>query len=330
MTRALLWVLLFTGAACRGRVEHDLDGGACQGADGALTDEAVMTALKPTCEGCHSVGPRGFVASLTAFEGLLVANPRLVAPGRPDDSELVHLLEGKGTGDFQQMPAAGPSYAELVAMGKATLTTESIRAWIAALPVPTKDTRPDPDAPRITRMSALQIQRALYQQLGLDASDFFAPGSNFGVPMVVSLTDDYYPLESPDAVPAPFEAAPADRFMGLGGGAIAKQSRSQLAVAPTFVLILTQVSQRWCRLALAKPGNTQLFNGGVPTSVDPQTARQILGRWHRHFWAEIPTDDQVNALYDGLFAPLAASDGVEPALVASCSYFIRHPHWIIY
>lgn len=302
---------------------------ACGGQVSAATTH-IFTELKPTCQGCHVSGARGYFASVTAFQSLLVADPKLVTPGKPDDSELVRVLEGRGTMAFVQMPPAGPSYAALVDQGQAKLSMKDIRDWIAALPAQTRDTRPDPAAPRLTRVSAMQVQRVLYDQLGLSNDDFFGPALEFSMVMAEPKNENDYPLLSPDAFPAPRQEATESRFLALGGAAAVRQLRSSPDLAPTFVHTLTQVSQRWCRMALTKQGNTALFvDGKAPSGTDAATVKPILKGWWRHFLAQTPTDADVEQVYQNVFVPLSTPDA-EPAWVGSCSYFIRHPQWIFY
>ncbi|WP_223636136.1 hypothetical protein [Corallococcus sp. EGB] len=290
----------------------------------------VMQGLKPHCEGCHAQGARGYFASVDAFQGLMVSDPRLVKAGSPDDSELIRLLEGRGSAAFKQMPIGEKSYAQLVSDGTATLSVADVRAWIQALSTQQRDARPDPEAPRITRMSATQVQRALYQQLGLTHDDFFSSATEFGIPMAESYEDDRYPMQPPDAVPAPRQQATSERFYGLGGGSVMNQSTPDRSASPTFALTLTQVSQRWCRLALAKSGNTALFPAGSKRTADPVDVKATLRRWSLHFLGEHFSDAQVDALYAEVFVPLSTPTDTEPAYVGVCSYFIRHPHWIFY
>lgn len=290
----------------------------------------IMQGLKPHCEGCHAQGARGYFASVDAFQSLLVADARLVKAGSPDDSELIRLLEGRGRAAFKQMPIGEKSYAQLVSDGTATLPIADIRAWIQGLSTQQRDTRPDAAAPRITRMSAVQVQRTLYQQLGLAHEDFFGSATEFGIPMAESRGDDAYPLQPPDAVPAPRQVPPAERFYGLGGGSVMNQTTQDRSASPTFALTLMQVSQRWCRLALAKSGNTALFPAGSKRSADPVEVKATLRRWSLHFLGERFSDAQVDALYADVFVPLSTPTDTEPAYVGVCSYFIRHPHWIFY
>jgi hypothetical protein len=290
----------------------------------------VMEGLKPHCEGCHAQGARGYFASVEAFQSLLVSDSRLVKAGSPDDSELVKLLEGRGTGAFKQMPIGQKSYAQLVSEGTATLTVEAVRAWIKGIGVQQRDSRPNPDAPRITRMSADQVQRALYQQLGLGYDDFFVNAKEFGFDMAESRGEDHLPLQSPDAIPAPRQYISGERYHGLGGGSVMNQVSADRTPAPTFALTLTQVSQRWCRRALAKPDNTALFPKGATRTANPADVKATLKRWSLHFLGERFTDAQVDELYTDVFVPLATPTDTEPAYVGVCSYFIRHPHWIFY
>ena len=290
----------------------------------------IMQGLKPHCEGCHAQGARGYFASVDAFQALMVSDPRLVKAGSPDDSELILLLEGRGRAAFKQMPIGEKSYAQLVSEGTATLPIAEVRAWIQGLSAQQRDARPDPDAPRITRMNATQVQRALYQQLGLAHEDFFTSATEFGIPMAESRGDDAYPMQPPDAVPAPRQVSPGERFYGLGGGSVMNQTAQDRTASPTFALTLTQVSQRWCRLALAKTGNVALIPAGTRRTADPVDVKATLRRWSLHFLGERFTDAQVDALYADVFVPLSTPTDTEPAYVGVCSYFIRHPHWIFY
>jgi len=308
----------------------------CAGTPASKETQRIMEGLRATCEGCHQSGSHGYFASLDAFQQLLVADPRLVAPGDPDNSELVRLLSGRGSGTFKQMPTAGPVYTQLVASGKATISLEDIRAWVEGLPAQQRGTSPASDAPRITRISAEQVQRTLYEQLGLGYSDFFTDAFNFDIITSNSIgMDDVYALQAPEMIPAPFTSnlKPQARFVALGGGSIILQTRTDSAVMPSFVQALSQLSQRWCRLALAKNGNNNsaLFPQGGSLSSDPVQIKATIKRWNLHFLSEQTTDANVESLYTNLFAPLQKEAGaVEPAYVGTCSYFIRHPHWTFY
>ncbi len=182
----------------------------------------------PTCEGCHSTGSRGYFVSLQAFESLVVYNPKEVVAGKPDESQLILLLEGKGTLAYKQMPISGPTFADIAAKGGSSLTMLQIRDWVTKLQTRAQDKLPSLDARRITRIGAADVQRALYQQLGLSDADFFQPASSYSIPHKTSQDDNNYPLTSPDSLPAPYEQLPVDRFASLGGGSAMVQLESRL------------------------------------------------------------------------------------------------------
>jgi hypothetical protein len=298
---------------------------------GQATDAtiAVYNGLSPVCAGCHVSGTRAFFVSISTFQSLLVSDPRLVAPGDPDNSELVRLLEGMGTGAFKQMPIGTQTYTDLLNAGTATLSIQAVRDWITGLAQQARDTRPDPSAMRMTRMTAERVQRALYQQLGLAHSDFFSAGSNYGIAMANPITDDDYPMQGPDAFPPPFTVEPSDRFYGLGGGSVTQGQKKDLTPSPTFVLTLTQVSQRWCRMALNKTGNTALFPAGTTNATDDANVKATLARWFLHFHGTKASQAEIDELFDTVWTPLASQGGDVP-WTGLCSAFIRHPDWIFY
>lgn len=296
-------------------------------------NQAVFDALQPTCEGCHSTGSRGYFASLQAFESLVVYNPDEVVPGKPDESQLILLLEGKGTRAFTQMPISGPTFADIAAKGGTSLTVAQIRDWVTNLQARAQDKLPSIEARRITRIGAADVQRALYQQLGLSDDDFFVPASNFSIPHKTSQDDNNYPLTSPDSIPAPYEALPTERYASLGGGAPMVQMKADATVSPSFVGTLTQVSQRWCAKALAKTPNAALLPAGASIatgSAEPDKVKAILRYWFLHFHSVDATPAEIDRVYDGVFLPLEAGKDVQTGYIGACSYFIRHPDWIFY
>lgn len=294
-------------------------------------NQKVFDALAPTCAGCHNTGSKGYFASIEAFESLVVYNPHEVVPGDPDGSELVLLLEGKGTRSFTQMPIAGPAYAE---MADAPMAMSDIRAWISGLKAREVDPLPSIDARRITRMGADDVQRALYQQLGLSDDDFFVPASNYSVPHKSNQqSDEKYALSSPEAIPAPFEGLPVERFGSLGGGSAMFQMKADNTVSPSYLGTLSQVSQRWCAMALSKPGNTALLPPGADPTIgmsDPAAVKAVIRHWFLHFHATMADDAAVSEVYDTVFVPLETETDALTGYVGTCSYFIRHPHWVFY
>lgn len=336
MRRRLIAGFLLALAGCTNGTNMGDDGGAptpdagCPPPAGPdAVSRRLFDGLKPACEGCHVSGVRAFFASFEAFQSLVLADPRLVVPGDPDKSEFYRLLIGQGAGPFKQMPIAGPPYSQLPG---ALVPIADVRSAIEHLGAQARNRDPDPAAPTVTRLGAYQIQRALYQQLGLAYADFFRDAPEYGIAMAEPITDDLYPLQGHDQIPAARQAPTAERYRGLGGGSIVDQVRPQNGIAPTFVQVLTQVSQRWCRLALAKPGNKALFPNGGALPKAPDEVKTVLGRWHRHFLAEDASAAQIDRLYSNLFVPLAAQANVpaDTPWVGACSYFIRHPHWIFY
>jgi hypothetical protein len=308
-------------------------------ADGPSADERaanleIFEGLQASCEGCHIMGARGYFASIEAFEALVAYNPELVTPGSPDSSPFVALLEAEGTGPFVQMPPAGPSYAQLVDDGTATLTMTQIRDWVTQLGDHAADPNPSSAATRITRLGANDIQRALYQQLGLSDDDFFVPASNYGIAhKSTTQSDDKYPMSSAAAIPAPFETLPVDRFASLGGGSPVHQRKTDGAISPSFAGSLAQIAQRWCALALDKADNTTLLPGGATVttgSSDAATVKSVIRSWYLHFHATVATDDEVDRVFDQLFVPLEAGADPRAAYIGTCSYFIRHPDWVFY
>lgn len=295
--------------------------------------ERVFDGLKPICEGCHVAGERGYFASLEAFQSLLVSDARYVVPGDPGNSVLVALLKGTSRGAFAQMPPSGDTYAVLAANGAATVSIDDVEGWITALANQVRDPSPDKNAPRITRVTANQVRVALYQQLGLDAADFFIPAYEFGIEMAEARGDDNYPLLSPDDLPAPRQGTTEARHANLGGFSIVAQQTADREPSGNYVNTLVQLSQRWCRMAIDKPGNTALFAEGT-SSADESEANvtSTVKRWSRLFHAIEIDDAEAKRLYTELFVPLRADPAADTTSAWSgvCSYFIRHPSWVFY
>lgn len=296
----------------------------------AATEETrvVYEGLKAECAACHLSGTRGFFASLGAFQELLVADPKLVVPGSPDESLLVKLLEGHGTGPFAQMPIAGLTYAQRVEGHADLLAMATIRSWVTGLSTQSRDSRPSSSAPRITRISARQLQKVLYQQLGLSNADFYVEAFEYSLPMAEAQGDGKYPLLAPDALPAPRNGYTTERFSALGGGAPFSQRAPDRGMNPTFAMTLQQTSQAWCRQALLKSGNRTLFPSGAVTDGSPETAKATIRRWSRHFLGENFSDAEVDELHTTLFVPLLTETNATNAYSGLCSFFIRHPLWI--
>lgn len=298
---------------------------------GQASDETlrIMRGLAPNCEGCHITGTRAFFSSVGAFQNLIAADPRMVIPGDPDNSEFIKLLEGRSSGAFSKMPIGTKSYAQLVADGAASLTVEEVKQWIRGLATQGRDARPDPTAARITRVKAEQVQRALYQQLGLGYDDFFFNTSDYGVPLADPRTDETYPFQPADSYLVPRRQQPVERFHALGGGSVIDQHQSDTSPAPTFALTITQVSQRWCRLSLGKQNGLALFPNGTTQATTEANVKATIARWFVHFHGTRAQPADIDAMYSTVWAPLFATSA-EAGWVGLCSAFIRHPDWIFY
>ena len=181
------------------------------------------------------------------------------------------------------------------------------------------------------RLKAIEIERALYKTLGLDETDFFKEELSHtnGIDTVIRRSDKLYPIRSPDALPASYYGEPQDRFLALGGFSIIRQTSEDTGYAPAALLTLNQVSQAWCRLAVSKVGNTTLFGApGTPPGTEAGV-KALISRWSLHFLAERFDDAQVDAIHDELYQPLLLEADAEAAFTGVCSYFIRHPKWIV-
>jgi hypothetical protein len=325
-----------TFAAC-----GDDGGGRATGGNPCLSEEQakndqIRAGLEASCKGCHAEGPRGYFASLQAFEDLLAYNPAVVTPGDPDGSRLVQLLEGSAKGAYAQMPISGSTYSKLVDEGKATLTMAAIRSWIQELtPRPRVET-PDRNAISVRRMSAPQVVSALYAQLGLTQEDFFVEGFSYGVSSAAQKSPDDFPVLDPDGIPGPYggEADPMRRFFALGGGASSRGRRADLTASPSFVQALVPLSQRWCKMAIAKPSaQARLFPSVTPSTKSADDAAGIksnIGHLHRHFLSEKPSAADIDDVFTNVFLPLEAETDPQTAWAGVCSYFIRHPRWVFF
>jgi hypothetical protein len=291
-------------------------------------NDEIFQRLSPTCVGCHGAGTnKPFFASLTSFETLLVADPAYVVPGNPAASELVRLLEGTGTGSFQQMPLGEEPYARLA---DAQLPMEELRDWIFTLQVGVASEEPDAEAPTTRRLTAEEIVTTLKEQIGLTDDDDFirSIGTSRGSP-VVSLRGDL-PVWSPDAAPAANAndaAESATRWVALGGPAWLDGNARSQEISPAFGQMLTQVSQAWCRMAAQKSPNPVFFRFGSLTSANVDDIKRNIGALHLRMLGEPPTSEDVDELYDEVFV-VHRPDSAAAAWTAVCAALVRHPLWL--
>jgi hypothetical protein len=96
---------------------------------------------------------------------------------------------------------------------------------------------------------------------------------------------------------------------------------------------LTQIAQRWCAMALDKPGNTALLPAGASITVgmaEPAKVKDVLRAWFLHFHSVEASQQDVDQVFNGVFVPIEQGSDTRTAYIAACSYFIRHPDWIFY
>ncbi|MBV1857537.1 MAG: hypothetical protein KUG77_03930, partial [Nannocystaceae bacterium] len=144
----------------------------------------------------------------------------------------------------------------------------------------------------------------------------------------------YYPVHDPERLPTSYSRPPIENFYKLGGGAPTQAVVEDTDFTPPFVQTLVPLSQRWCMMAVDKEDNTALFRHGSPQtgSDEPGVVKDNIRALSLHMLAEPATDAQVEAIFDEVFVPLE-SDGdndSRTAWVGVCSYFVRHPLFLVY
>lgn len=301
----------------------------------AERNDEIRLAMEEHCASCHQSGPTGYFASLTAFQNLLVANPRLVVPGDPDASELIRLLEGEGSGSLPQMPLGMVSFADLDADGLTGVSMDELRTWIAELEVNgVAAATPDYEAQTVRKIGAKHLEKGLRNLLGLSRDDFFLDAGSYGVPMEQHRGRGSYPVHDPDAVPGSYSSPPIDNFFNLGGASTIRTVGSDRSFTPPLIQTLVPLSQQWCRMAVAKDDNEALFRHATPqtTSEDAAAVRDNIGYLYLHLLAIEASNDDIDEVFEQVFVPLE-SDGENDSATAwagVCSYFIRHPQFLIY
>lgn len=286
-------------------------------------NDAIRLRLGTTCAPCHGEGAsRPFFASLTAFEDLLAYDPRYVTRGDPDASQLVALLEGRGTGAYMQMPLGAESFSAIAARGATDITMDEVRAWITELspPDPARS-GPDPDAPAIRRLSADEIINALEVALGQEP--------NAGEPPLLRVNGPT-PL-APDS-PEGLGYGDVDRkqtYLMLGGPAYLQQRMPEPTWSPSSLLTLTQIAQGACAAAVDARAEA-IFVHATPSDALPDAEaaiRENVAYLHERFLHEEPSDEAVDALMTRVFAPAARPrDG----WVQVCTALARDPLFITF
>lgn len=290
-------------------------------------NDALRTALEPSCAACHGAGTnRPFFASAAAFNDQLVYNTAYVVPGNPDGSELIRLLNGMGT-TFKQMPLNGAAFATLAASGMTKISMDEVRSFIQTLEARAgTSTGPDPTATTMRRVSGPQLQRALYDQLGLVVTDFFM---GFGA------NQDLVPMRDPDGPVSQQEAGGSysyarEHWLGVGGSNNLNRVAASVEPSAAFMQNVTQISQRWCSLSVAKSGSP-LFKFAKPTDTmtsNPAAVQQNLGFLYYRMLG-LPATDAETAKLAALFRAYEPS-GAATAWTSVCAALIRHPLWLSY
>ena len=328
--RTLRVVSLLLLGSCTGQITHPNT--PCPPPAGTNSEtERIRLGLAPTCAGCHSAGDTGYFASATAFDSLLARNARLVSPGKPEESELIALLEGRRANASQkQMPISGDPFSKMDADGKTSIHMDDVRAWVTNLKTPGVSTGADPGVSAAHRIDATFVEVGLRELLGLTEADFYRTITDFGLPNLEPLSPDLYDLRSPDR--APGQRNYLGRYTALGGAAATTSAHLDTTISTSFAQTLIPLSQQWCGMAVRKTDNRALFTVAtrMTRSTDRAAVRAQLADWHLLFLSEAPTEADVDDVMNGVFVPLETATSSEAAWIGACSYFVRHPLFIFY
>lgn len=311
-----------------------MDGGDCTPVG---RNDEVRLALAPACAGCHSTGNKPYFASLASFENGLAYDVTWVNPQDPEGSGLIRLLRGTATGAYPQMPP-GESYASLLASGRARLTIDEVKAWIAALPPRgAVNQGPAPGLFTVRRLRADEMILSLLDQLGLGPEDFVSTGDpdwrdrewtvNGGKLFV--WPTDWAPGISHQYVS---DARATERYETLGGAVALQGRKKDAALGPSSLQTLVQMSQAWCRRAVEKQGNTAILRSVTlvdKSSTNAAGIRQNLGQLWLRMLGEPPSDDDLDELYTHVYLPLEATD-TRTAWTGVCAALVRNPKWLSY
>jgi len=323
-----------------------LDGGATSTSDGGVVinpgdggvtlpdagppsnaTQDVYTRLRPTCAACHAAGANlPFFDSLGAFQSLLVADPRFVVPGEPDQSSLVNLLMGNNVGTWRQMPLGPSSFLQLEMAGQTGITVVEIRAWIEGLlPTMMGDPTPDPAATTMRRMTVEQIVASLYQELGIDEMYDIRSG-----PDDRGSRNQSFDVRSRHEPLRQWSNAPYDRFEKLGGPNWFTGRRRSQELTPAFLQYFTQLTQTWCHISIGKSVSPLFVNVGrdSPSSTHEADIRMNIRTMHLRLLGDPATDEDVNALYS-IFTGMEPG-GTRRAWLGVCSALLRDPRWVLY
>jgi hypothetical protein len=226
---------------------------------------------------------------------------------------------------------SGDPFSKLDADGKTSIHLDEIRAWISSLEVPGVSGKADPGVSAAHRLDATFVEFGLRDLLSLTEADFYREITDYGLPNLEPFSPDIYDLRSPDR--APGQRNSLGRFTALGGAAAATSAHVDTTISTSFAQTLIPLSQAWCGMAVRKTDNRALFTVATAKtkSTDAALVRAQLADWHLLFLSETPTEADLDDVMNGVFVPLeTANQGPEAAWIGACSYFVRHPLFIIY
>lgn len=307
------------------------------------THYTIFEALRPACEQCHGrdTPPTAF-RTFEAFEQLLAYNDAYVVPGNPDESLLVQLLEGDGTGDSESMPPTAPYLGSEAETSR--LSMASIREWVTNLQVCEVD-RP-PSGPVVRRMRAEQIRLSLYQQLGLSSTDFSGTETGYNSSEGIISNDRSAPtrpyrLYSPTDIPGPPHQTTSagrddrgyDAWADLGGADVFRGSLTTTSTSATFMQRFIPLTQAWCRRSVDDGANDALFRdiereADVVEQVD--AAKANLRYLYLRLLSIEADDTEIDELYREVLVPLSAEGSATDGWVGTCAALVRDPRWLSY
>jgi hypothetical protein len=323
---ALLAASTAAGFACSGA--HDAGTGAGSTGDTCAVndDDAIRLALQPSCQACHDQGSNlPIFASLDAFENLLVYDPSLVVPGKPEESKLIALLEGTATGTYTQMPLTGEPFAQLAGAGKTQIDVSAIKDWIAGLSPPDPSrVAAHPDSPTTRRLRVVELVAALQRTLGY--KEVGATDAAAGQPAALWVRD-------PDALGGigSNNINATRTWAVLGGGTSLGRVKDDPTLSPSALRTVTEMSLEWCTDAVAR-GDQALFRDAAPTDTSmaaPDKIRANIATLHLRLLGEPAAKADVDAYYEGVFLP-AEPRGAAVAWTEVCAALVRDPRFLTF
>ena len=314
-------------------------------------NETVYDLLKPTCVGCHESGTAPYFASLEAFENGLAYNTQFVIGGDPEASELVKLLEGTSQGSYGQMPVGQDSFADLETIGQTLIGVADIKKWISLLgPPPAGEVAP-PTGPLNERKRLEHIQSDLYEQLGLEVSDFYLIDVQWNDDVLCRKATS--PLKSYPLIPADdhwvwchhivanvltAEATTNALWISMGGPHWHSGITRSQSINQGFLLRLTQIAAEYCRLAFVKSDNATVLKHATladTSATNAQAIRDNIAYLYLRFLGDVPTANRVDELFalfqtyeSGVEEGTSGTDLVVAGWTAVCSTLIRSPLWL--